>query len=102
MQLRVCAPSTEPACSRPVLCNKRSHCNAKPVYRQQESSPCSPQLQKPVRTRKTQDSHQLKKKKVVRRFSGPAIFMILQPVEEAQGPNLPVGCRCYQGLRGRR
>ena len=30
----------------PLLCNKRSYCNEKPVHCQQRSSPGSPQLEK--------------------------------------------------------
>ena len=30
----------------PMLLNKRSHRNEKPVHRDKESSPCSPQLEK--------------------------------------------------------
>ena len=72
-----------------------------PCAANKRAAPALCDYRKPVQMRKTQHGHQLKHK-VGRRFSGPAIFMILQPVEEAQGPSLPVGCRRYRGLRGRR
>ena len=35
-QLSLCATATEPAHLEPVLCNKRSHCNEKPMHHNEE------------------------------------------------------------------
>ena len=52
----------EPTHLEPVLCNKRSHGNEKPAHRNEEYSPCSPQLEK-AHTQQQRPNIAKKKKK---------------------------------------
>ena len=46
----------KPACLEPVLCNKRSHCNEKPAYNEQQP-PLATARESPRAAMKTQRNH---------------------------------------------
>ena len=54
----------KPAHLEPVLCNKRSHCNEKPVHCNKEKLPLATTRESPRTATKTQHSQKLKKKKI--------------------------------------
>ena len=58
-----CVPQLlKPTCLEPVLCNKRSHRNEKPVHLNEEEAPLSATRERPHAAMKTQRSQKKKKK----------------------------------------